>query len=146
MSTAAVFALQVAAVVVVAALVVAVVAAALRSRNAATSSAGGSAIAAAVHDVERALGAATLVTYEQAAAGRKASEQGEARCCAICLSEYAKGDELMRVVPACGHFFHAACGVDGWLRVRPTCPVCRGGLWPLPECPPMPPRTAVAVA
>jgi hypothetical protein len=80
-------------------------------------------------------------------AGAPAPE-GKADRCAICLSEYAEGDELVRVVPACGHFFHAECGVDGWLRARRTCPLCRGGLWPLPQCPPMPPQDggdAVAV-
>ncbi|TVU45907.1 hypothetical protein EJB05_05416, partial [Eragrostis curvula] len=115
---------------------------------------------AAMHDVELALGAATLMTYEQAAAaaaamkGRKAprpSPEGKAegQRCAMCQSEYASGDELVRVVPACGHFFHAGCDVDRWLREHRRCPICRGGLWPLPrpprpECPPKPPRARVA--
>ncbi|RLN15746.1 RING-H2 finger protein ATL3L [Panicum miliaceum] len=123
MSAGAVLALQIAAVALVAALIVAVIVAAAW-------------VGAAVHDgdVERALGAATVMTYERAAArmaGAPAPE-GKADRCAICLSEYAGGDELVRVVPACGHFFHAECGVDGWLRARRTCPLCRGGLWPLP--------------
>ncbi|CAN6298426.1 unnamed protein product, partial [Urochloa humidicola] len=95
--------------------------------------------------VERALGAATITTYERAAAAEMAGEpapEGKASDrCAICLSEYdAGGGELVRVVPACGHFFHVDCGVDGWLRARRTCPLCRGGLLPLPPCPPMPPK------
>ncbi|EER93744.1 hypothetical protein BDA96_01G161800 [Sorghum bicolor] len=119
---------------------------------------GGGGGAAAVHDVERALGdAATLVTYEQAraAAGKKsgggsAADEEEAPRCALCLSEFASSDskaggelELVRVVSACGHFFHAECGVDGWLRARGTCPLCRAEVWtttlprpPRPECPP----------
>ncbi|TVU45900.1 hypothetical protein EJB05_05414, partial [Eragrostis curvula] len=133
------FALEIAGVVTIAVLIVAIVAAA-------SSAAGACAEAgrAAVHDIELALGAATLMTYSQAAAAMKKNGKDEDSC-AICLSEYAKGDELVRVVPACGHFFHAGCGVDGWLRARGTCPLCRGGLLalprpPRPECRPMPPR------
>ncbi|OEL36221.1 hypothetical protein BAE44_0002766 [Dichanthelium oligosanthes] len=76
------------------------------------------------------------MTYERAAAGvpgaRRPSPEWKADRCAICLSEYAVGDELVRVVPACGHFFHAEYGVDGWLRARRTCPLCRAGCgrWP----------------
>jgi hypothetical protein len=43
--------------------------------------------------------------------------------CPICLSELADG-ERVRVLPACGHGFHAAC-VDGWLAARASCPTCR---------------------
>ncbi|XP_062213676.1 probable E3 ubiquitin-protein ligase ATL44 [Phragmites australis] len=65
---------------------------------------------AAVHDGERTLGAATIMTYAQAAVG---NGNGKAeQCCAICLSDYAKADEPVRVVPACGHFFHAGCDVS----------------------------------
>ncbi|CAN6298427.1 unnamed protein product [Urochloa humidicola] len=112
--------------------------------------------AAAVDDVERALGPQTLVTYEQAKAalkGRRAAapsategKEAPPPSCAICLSEYASGDERMRVLPACGHFFHAECGIDWWFRTRGTCPYCRAALRPLPrpECPPMPPRAGGA--
>jgi hypothetical protein len=125
-------ALKIAAVVAVAVLIVAIVAAA-----------SGACAGSSVHDVERALGSATLMTYAQAVAATPEGGKAEERRCAICLSEYAAGgDELVRVVPACGHFFHAGCDVDRWLRARRTCPVCRGGLWPRPECPPMPPRRA----
>ncbi|XP_051191080.1 uncharacterized protein [Lolium perenne] len=62
------------------------------------------AAAAADADMERALGDATLVPRAP--------------------------DELVRVVPACGHFFHAACDADRWIRTRRTCPLCRGALWP----------------
>ena len=105
-------------------------------------------------DVAAALGDDTLMSYEQAAARKKekekekAKEEQEEERCAICLSEYGEGEagELVRVVPACGHFYHASCDVDRWLRKRRTCPLCRGGLGPplpglpRPECPPMPPR------
>jgi Zn finger protein HypA/HybF involved in hydrogenase expression len=153
MSIDAATAAEVAAVITIAVLIVAIVAA--------SAGACGAGPAAAVHDVELALGEATLVTYEQARAAfrssRRASaapptegkenveEEEEAPSCAICLSEYAGAGELVRVVPACRHFFHAECGVDGWLRKSGTCPLCRGRVTPLPglprpECPPLPAR------
>ncbi|CAN6175266.1 unnamed protein product [Urochloa humidicola] len=46
--------------------------------------------------------------------------------CAICLAEFARGDEV-RVLPPCGHAFHAAC-VDTWLLCTSTCPSCRSAL------------------
>ncbi|XP_044950108.1 E3 ubiquitin-protein ligase EL5-like [Hordeum vulgare subsp. vulgare] len=145
--------LEIAAVVLMAVIIVAV---AVMASGGACDDAAGS---AAVHDadVERALGEATLMTYEQAAARKKEKEKGkqqeeEEERCAICLLEYAEGEagELVRVVPACGHFYHESCGIDKWFRKSRTCPLCRGGLGPppptplpglpRPECPPMPPR------
>ncbi|CAN6287399.1 unnamed protein product [Urochloa humidicola] len=150
MSLDAATAAEVAAVVTLAVLIVAIAASAGACRAAA---------AAAVHDVELALGADTLMTYGQArAASRQPSEAAEEEkepreLCALCLSEYdaAGGGELVRVLPACGHFFHAECGVDGWLRKRGTCPLCRGGVRalprpPRPECPPLPARARRATA
>lgn len=56
--------------------------------------------------------------------GGGADEEGGSGDCAVCLAEYAAGDEV-RVLPACGHGFHREC-VDRWLLTRaPTCPVCR---------------------
>ncbi|CAM0953055.1 unnamed protein product [Alopecurus aequalis] len=53
-----------------------------------------------------------------------APEQEEALPeCAICLAEFATGD-VLRVLPPCGHGFHAAC-VDAWLMSSATCPSCR---------------------
>ncbi|KAK7386563.1 hypothetical protein VNO78_26896 [Psophocarpus tetragonolobus] len=43
--------------------------------------------------------------------------------CAICLTEFAGGDEV-RVLPQCGHAFHVAC-VDTWLASHSSCPSCR---------------------
>ncbi|CAM0875700.1 unnamed protein product [Alopecurus aequalis] len=138
--------LEIAAVVAVALLIIVV---AVVASGGACEGAGdveaGTTRRAAVHaaDVKSALGDVTLMTYEQAAAGKVKEEE----LCAICLSEYGEDGELVRLVPACGHFFHARCDVDRWLRKRRTCPLCRGPLWPQPlpgmpsqECPPMPPR------
>ncbi|XP_062223194.1 putative RING-H2 finger protein ATL69 [Phragmites australis] len=46
--------------------------------------------------------------------------------CTVCLEEYAAKD-VVRMLPVCGHAFHAAC-IDAWLRQHPTCPVCRASL------------------
>lgn len=43
--------------------------------------------------------------------------------CAICLAEFAIGDEI-RELPQCGHGFHVAC-IDTWLGSHSSCPSCR---------------------
>ncbi|PON76447.1 43kDa postsynaptic protein [Parasponia andersonii] len=43
--------------------------------------------------------------------------------CSVCLADY-QGSDVLRVLPDCGHVFHVRC-VDPWLRLRPTCPLCR---------------------
>ncbi|KAF7063200.1 hypothetical protein CFC21_101854 [Triticum aestivum] len=43
--------------------------------------------------------------------------------CAVCLAEFADGDEL-RWLPRCRHAFHRPC-VDEWLRRQPSCPLYR---------------------
>ncbi|WVZ87518.1 hypothetical protein U9M48_034143 [Paspalum notatum var. saurae] len=43
--------------------------------------------------------------------------------CAVCLGAFDAA-ELLRVLPACRHAFHAEC-VDVWLLAHSTCPVCR---------------------
>ncbi|KAI3748492.1 hypothetical protein L6452_11592 [Arctium lappa] len=48
--------------------------------------------------------------------------------CSICLADYKPAD-VIRLLPKCGHLFHMKC-VDKWLKVHPTCPVCRNS--PLP--------------
>lgn len=44
-------------------------------------------------------------------------------CCSICLCDY-KNSDMLRLLPDCQHIFHQKC-VDPWLRLHPTCPVCR---------------------
>ncbi|KAK3034196.1 hypothetical protein RJ639_034336 [Escallonia herrerae] len=55
--------------------------------------------------------------YNAASAGKFTPE------CAICLTEYAGGDEI-RVMPQCGHGFHVEC-IDMWLGSHSSCPSCR---------------------
>nr|XP_009620555.1 RING-H2 finger protein ATL80-like [Nicotiana tomentosiformis] len=43
--------------------------------------------------------------------------------CAICLTEFAIGDEI-KVLPQCGHGFHVGC-IDTWLGSHSSCPSCR---------------------
>ena len=42
--------------------------------------------------------------------------------CAVCQCNFERGEE-MRVL-GCSHRFHVDC-IDGWLRGRPTCPMCK---------------------
>jgi hypothetical protein len=60
------------------------------------------------------------------AAGTKLA--GAAAECPICLAEFADGDAV-RVMPACGHGFHARC-IERWLASarRSSCPTCRAPL------------------
>ncbi|KAI3462291.1 hypothetical protein Pfo_018954 [Paulownia fortunei] len=55
-------------------------------------------------------------TYDSSTGGGSAE-------CAICLAQYADGDEV-RVLPQCGHGFHLQC-VDTWLGSHSSCPSCR---------------------
>jgi uncharacterized protein YxeA len=63
-------------------------------------------------------------------------EAEDKTCCSICLSDYRESEEV-RVMPDCGHMFHAVC-IDQWLRGHASCPVCRTSPQlraPLPEEP-----------
>ncbi|KAF4354063.1 hypothetical protein CsatB_011158 [Cannabis sativa] len=51
------------------------------------------------------------------------SSSGGGCCCSICLVDY-KDDDTLLVLPDCAHFYHVNCGFR-WLRLHPTCPVCR---------------------
>ncbi|KAL3343778.1 hypothetical protein AABB24_027356 [Solanum stoloniferum] len=56
---------------------------------------------------------------------REKSSINEENDCAICLSEFLKGEQY-GVLPACSHKFHADC-IMIWLvrSVNKTCPICR---------------------
>ncbi|KAI4364163.1 hypothetical protein MLD38_020292 [Melastoma candidum] len=58
-----------------------------------------------------------------------------ASCCTICLADY-KATDTLRLLPDCGHLFHLKC-VDPWLRMNPTCPVCRSSPVPTPLSTPL---------
>ena len=50
-------------------------------------------------------------------AGQRSDE-----CCAVCMDDVEVG-QSQRVLPQCGHAFHAAC-IDQWLLKKPVCPLC----------------------
>ncbi|KAI9121973.1 hypothetical protein K1719_006662 [Acacia pycnantha] len=56
-------------------------------------------------------------------------------CCSICLGEY-KSRDMLRELPDCGHIFHLKC-IDPWLRLHPTCPLCRTSPFPTPLATPL---------
>ncbi|KAI3793562.1 hypothetical protein L1987_36181 [Smallanthus sonchifolius] len=68
--------------------------------------------------------------YSQAMMTNKgdASTDANNSGCSICLGKY-KPEDAVRLLPECGHLFHVSC-IDTWLKVHPTCPVCRNS--PLP--------------
>jgi hypothetical protein len=92
---------------------------------------------AAAEDTKRALEEIPVVVVSVPPApdpgdGGPGEEEEEAGECAVCLAEYACGEEV-RVLPACRHGFHREC-VDRWLLTRaPTCPVCRAPVGARPE-------------
>ncbi|KAL8170326.1 hypothetical protein V2J09_022130 [Rumex salicifolius] len=45
------------------------------------------------------------------------------RGCAVCLSGF-EDQEMLRVLPHCGHVFHLDC-IDVWLLNNANCPLCR---------------------
>ncbi|KAG7032948.1 RING-H2 finger protein ATL7 [Cucurbita argyrosperma subsp. argyrosperma] len=51
--------------------------------------------------------------------------------CTVCLADY-HSEDLLRILPYCGHFFHVTC-IDIWLHRHSTCPVCRTSLREVPD-------------
>ncbi|XP_019157124.1 PREDICTED: RING-H2 finger protein ATL70-like [Ipomoea nil] len=84
-------------------------------------------------DEETLLSYPKLVFSQAAKVSRKDSTA--ATCCSICLADYKSSDTL-RLLPECGHLFHLKC-VDPWLRLHPTCPVCRTSPLPTPQSTPL---------
>lgn len=52
--------------------------------------------------------------------------------CSICLADY-KPRHVVRLLPECNHLFHVKC-IDTWLKVHPTCPMCRIELAACRDC------------
>ncbi|KAJ8900079.1 hypothetical protein K2173_024195 [Erythroxylum novogranatense] len=90
--------------------------------------------------VEVGLDEATLksypkLLYSEAKRHKNGDATTTASCCSICLADYRSTDTL-RLLPDCGHLFHLKC-VDPWLRLHPTCPVCRTSPIPTPLSTPL---------
>ncbi|OVA17127.1 zinc finger protein [Macleaya cordata] len=90
-----------------------------------------------IHEVG--LDEATLLTYPKLLYSQAKKLQHKdtttASCCSICLADY-KSTDTLRLLPDCGHLFHLKC-VDPWLRLHPTCPVCRTTPVPSPMSTPL---------
>lgn len=55
--------------------------------------------------------------------------------CSICLTDYGD-DHMLRLLPDCGHLFHLRC-IDIWLKLHPSCPICRTTPLPTPSATPL---------
>ncbi|KAL5709056.1 RING-type E3 ubiquitin transferase [Ranunculus cassubicifolius] len=89
-------------------------------------------IAVAMGLDEKTVQSLPALKYSKAKVYRKGSNTS---CCSICLSDYNNND-ILRRLPDCGHLFHLKC-VDPWLRLHPTCPVCRSTPKPSPISTPL---------
>ncbi|KAJ1274269.1 hypothetical protein BS78_05G049600 [Paspalum vaginatum] len=79
-------------------------------------------------------------------AAQRAGGDGDSQC-VICLSEYEE-EEVLRILPYCGHDFHMAC-IDLWLQQNSTCPVCRISLLENPDSdhtPPSVPSVVISIS
>ncbi|KAL2526059.1 RING-H2 finger protein ATL70 [Abeliophyllum distichum] len=81
---------------------------------------------------QRGLDETTLSTYPQFIYSQLKPHKCDstASACSICLADY-KDTDLLRLLPDCGHLFHLKC-IDPWLKVNPTCPICRNSPLPTP--------------
>ncbi|XP_050218612.1 RING-H2 finger protein ATL80-like [Mercurialis annua] len=95
----------------------------LRRSSSASSSPPSQAAAAANKGVKKkVLQSLPKFTYGSAAVAADSDKFASTEC-AICLGEFAAGDEV-RVLPQCGHGFHVGC-IDTWLKSHSSCPSCR---------------------
>ncbi|XP_041028467.1 RING-H2 finger protein ATL70-like [Juglans microcarpa x Juglans regia] len=87
--------------------------------------------------VDVGLDEATILSYPKLLYSEAKSKKKDstATCCSICLADY-KSSDMLRLLPDCGHLFHLKC-VDPWLRLHPTCPVCRTSPMPTPLSTPL---------
>ncbi|KAL3520923.1 hypothetical protein ACH5RR_019072 [Cinchona calisaya] len=83
------------------------------------------------------LNEATLLNYPKLLYSQAKSYRGDqqdssidASGCSICLVDY-KNTDMLRLLPDCGHIFHLEC-IDPWLKLHPTCPICRSSPVPTP--------------
>ncbi|GMH07874.1 hypothetical protein Nepgr_009714 [Nepenthes gracilis] len=90
----------------------------------------GSTVRTADHDqdalaINVGLDEATLSSFPKLFYSQSKVHESEstASCCSICLGSYRDND-MLRMLPDCGHLFHLKC-VDTWLRLHPSCPICR---------------------
>ncbi|KAH0463653.1 hypothetical protein IEQ34_008235 [Dendrobium chrysotoxum] len=87
------------------------------------------------HKTETRLSDTTLefwpnLTYAEAK--RQDPRAATAGSCSICLVDYDEKekegkDQPLRLLPDCGHLFHAVC-LDPWLLQHGTCPLCRSSV------------------
>ena len=60
--------------------------------------------------------------------GQDAGADGEDtdEMCSICFAQYESND-ILRILPKCGHVFHAECG-DLWFVRNQSCPLCKADI------------------
>lgn len=86
-------------------------------------------------DVEPGLEQQAIDGYPKMVYSEAKSESAAVSGCSICLGDYRNGD-VLRLLPDCGHVFHVGC-IDPWLRLNPSCPVCRASPAPSPLSTPL---------
>lgn len=87
--------------------------------------------------IEVGLDEATILSYPKLlySEAKLQNKDSTSTCCSICLADY-KSTDMLRLLPDCRHLFHLKC-VDPWLRLHPTCPVCRTSPLPTPLSTPL---------
>ncbi|GFP78951.1 RING-H2 finger protein atl8 [Phtheirospermum japonicum] len=83
----------------------------------------GSASSAAPAAANKGLKKKVLKSLPKLTYGENTEQAAKLSDCAICLAEFAAGEEI-RVLPQCGHGFHVVC-IDTWLGCHSSCPSCR---------------------